>query len=1080
MSPCITRPNLAVPAITFTLNNNMMMGAIDIFSCLQSITESSPEIISNFDECDYAVYSTDYTEPGSPLVGHGMLSWILFGGFAQITSNLSKSKLKQYFKSNSQPKVIEQVPPNRVTTGRVCSNIMSVISGIGKEMLEVRIKLVPLNSFTQRDYVTSINLYKKLSASLPKSFEHPAWMNFVSQSNCKEIVADLVKNDPSYKLSHVSQDFSSNTNTGPANFNSFSSNNSIQNSISKRTRDSILEDEQDDQHHHYNKRARSVSPPCNDSSDLPNFNNVIKDNSNNTVDLHALPQSSNRDSYSRACASSPISNKAFLRSGYNPPLSVPDTTHSGWDDEVSTSSTKALKTNSTITSSIQQLSQFCFNCGSVQSCAWRKVPVKGKNGIEEFVKLCNPCGIWYSTKGEMRPSSLWEKESDNEVEPKKRRAKIVKKKEPSEPAAPPLNIAAQLAANISKIKNGVPLSPDSKYEKPESSRDLENLVTAGRTKSRTKISSSSSSASTPAVTSNIATAATKRRGSKPTEDSNDSSSEGSKSKGRSRTLKKPVYISSKTPPPITTDLEVLSKITALSAKPKRKYSKKKSTSVPATPAATAGDGKDGNNDSTEQQSSTNSIKEGTDIKKLSKSASILKANSSKEPDNLESNNNSSIPNFPNLNLSSAFNLHHKADLPASDPGAFFSFLSPKQSSSRPEEDTVATPKRQRYTSNELNQSSKELQNLDIPKTNGENPQEEDILTTPKRFKKYLNDFPLSFTSPPKWLSNLLGSGKKSEDSPKASLSSPGGIDIDAFTNNNEGERFNLSAMDQMFPSIGSNNSASKDTTSGMLDDFLMASFDNNSTAGLEEIERMYPNFMQSSQLPSSHSLYLPNIPHEISAQVNNAISGSADEVNGNNDSNGISSKNTSPSNSETTDADYEEDEEDESDDKEKQEADDTNFNKGGKSTSLMNLRQDQEGYTVKKFKESIPFSDPLSTSSNHKTLPSSSTTATPLSVNDVDQKGTSSPGFTTKTSPDNDPTGGEQSERKGTTVDDNKSGTSNEEEEEEEEDLNSSNFNPPSIMGIQSKSMIKSVKDRQSVILPSSPPDFSELESPMD
>src|SRR5262249_4616566 len=90
--PCLTR--LANPASITIVNRdpNNPIGIIDLKDCLLAIVSASyvdfffswnkftdcasPELVANRGK-DYAVYARDYTEEGVPLVGQGMLSWLL-------------------------------------------------------------------------------------------------------------------------------------------------------------------------------------------------------------------------------------------------------------------------------------------------------------------------------------------------------------------------------------------------------------------------------------------------------------------------------------------------------------------------------------------------------------------------------------------------------------------------------------------------------------------------------------------------------------------------------------------------------------------------------------------------------------------------------------------------------------------------------------------------------------------------------------------------------------------------------------------------------------------------------------------
>lgn len=115
----------------------------------------SPELVANLGQ-DYSVYAYDYSELGVPLVGCGMLSW------AMTTVN-----------SNSASRVM--------ITGRVCSNSFGFFSNDGvKETLEVKLKLTPVQTFTQAQFVESVHAYNALAKAIPGGFDASAWTNYLN------------------------------------------------------------------------------------------------------------------------------------------------------------------------------------------------------------------------------------------------------------------------------------------------------------------------------------------------------------------------------------------------------------------------------------------------------------------------------------------------------------------------------------------------------------------------------------------------------------------------------------------------------------------------------------------------------------------------------------------------------------------------------------------------------------------------------------------------------------------------------------------------------------------------------------
>ena len=55
------------------IDETNQIGVIDLRTCLEAVTNASPELTANADN-DYTIYAYDYSEPDTPLVGQGMLS----------------------------------------------------------------------------------------------------------------------------------------------------------------------------------------------------------------------------------------------------------------------------------------------------------------------------------------------------------------------------------------------------------------------------------------------------------------------------------------------------------------------------------------------------------------------------------------------------------------------------------------------------------------------------------------------------------------------------------------------------------------------------------------------------------------------------------------------------------------------------------------------------------------------------------------------------------------------------------------------------------------------------------------------
>lgn len=95
------------------LDERNSIGIADLRVCAQCIADCSPEILGQ--DIDYTVYAYDFSESDHPLVGQGMLSWIL-------ESDASQSKM---------------------VVGRVTKNMLAAFNGGLRETLEVKLKLTP-------------------------------------------------------------------------------------------------------------------------------------------------------------------------------------------------------------------------------------------------------------------------------------------------------------------------------------------------------------------------------------------------------------------------------------------------------------------------------------------------------------------------------------------------------------------------------------------------------------------------------------------------------------------------------------------------------------------------------------------------------------------------------------------------------------------------------------------------------------------------------------------------------------------------------------------------------------------------
>lgn len=105
------------------------------------------------------MYAFDYSEYETPLVGQGMLSWMLANVSTTPTAPADQSKT--------------------MVTGRVCKNLLGLFSAGVKETLEVKLRLVPVPTLLQDEYVANMEVNRHGSVSGMDGFDSAAWSNFL-------------------------------------------------------------------------------------------------------------------------------------------------------------------------------------------------------------------------------------------------------------------------------------------------------------------------------------------------------------------------------------------------------------------------------------------------------------------------------------------------------------------------------------------------------------------------------------------------------------------------------------------------------------------------------------------------------------------------------------------------------------------------------------------------------------------------------------------------------------------------------------------------------------------------------------
>lgn len=177
---CLARWPHVLDIQTAYLDEQTQIGVIELKTCIQAIVSArfdflsrteipseyspfcSPELVAQLGK-DYTVYAYDYSEYETPLVGQGMLSWVLASASPTPEAPAHQSKT--------------------MVTGRVCKNPLGLFSkGAAQETLEVKLRLVPVPTVMQSEYLGSMQKYRELSGVIPHDFDAQTWTNFVRQN----------------------------------------------------------------------------------------------------------------------------------------------------------------------------------------------------------------------------------------------------------------------------------------------------------------------------------------------------------------------------------------------------------------------------------------------------------------------------------------------------------------------------------------------------------------------------------------------------------------------------------------------------------------------------------------------------------------------------------------------------------------------------------------------------------------------------------------------------------------------------------------------------------------------------------
>lgn len=157
---CLARwPNVLEVQTAF-IDDLTQIGVVDLKTCLQALTSSSPELLSQH-AIDYTIYAFDYSEEGTPLSGQGLLSTL--------------------FNPNSQNDLTDTT--SKVVTGRVTKNVLGLFSGNGQETLEVKLRLLPVTMQAQSSSVFGQSGQHDHSGTNQQLGEANEWSNLFPHEN---------------------------------------------------------------------------------------------------------------------------------------------------------------------------------------------------------------------------------------------------------------------------------------------------------------------------------------------------------------------------------------------------------------------------------------------------------------------------------------------------------------------------------------------------------------------------------------------------------------------------------------------------------------------------------------------------------------------------------------------------------------------------------------------------------------------------------------------------------------------------------------------------------------------------------
>ena len=155
---CLARWPQPIDIRTATLDETTQIGVIELKTCIQAIVAASPELVAKLGQ-DYTVYAYDYSEYETPLVGQGMLSWVLASSSTTPAAPAHQSRT--------------------MVTGRVSKTGLGLFVTSAQETLEVKLRLVPVPTSLQSEYIESMKKYRDVSQMMPPGFDPQVWASFV-------------------------------------------------------------------------------------------------------------------------------------------------------------------------------------------------------------------------------------------------------------------------------------------------------------------------------------------------------------------------------------------------------------------------------------------------------------------------------------------------------------------------------------------------------------------------------------------------------------------------------------------------------------------------------------------------------------------------------------------------------------------------------------------------------------------------------------------------------------------------------------------------------------------------------------